>query len=440
MAESNLQRDFKLTKAEREKEIQAEAYGQLHQEWPLPNNLSELKSFAFGSLTWRDMLFVGASELIPVVLMLPFSSLIPQWLCVVIGIVIGLPFSFLSMKHVFTGDLPFEERVKIALNDHGKINLLNWDKTKKPNGEYVDTSTQSFVPQMEFSEKNYAILPRNEGGFAVIELSVDDMSQSKSTDVLGTVNSFKRLLDALIQENEAIPIQIMLKSVPKNLSDYIDIASQRSAQIAMKNKQVASARADNYTELLMQLDQDKAFYYRYYIIVTYREDAEHVGENTMNTVSVKRAKIREKGMNPLNKKAKLAQQTEFDVGMSMEERKQALRELNRDAEFGKKRTTDALERRVNMVVNMLRDLGSTHTAVKPRVLSSDETAKLIFECCNMEDKNVVDSVLTQALEPKDTLYSENMYKHYPELFQRQSTTRDRTLEAQRAGALLGFER
>ena len=75
LAESSVQRDFKLTKAEREKEIQAEAARNLAQEWPLPNNLSDLKSFAFGSLTWRDMLFVGASELIPVLLMMPFSSM-----------------------------------------------------------------------------------------------------------------------------------------------------------------------------------------------------------------------------------------------------------------------------------------------------------------------------------------------------------------------------
>ena len=435
MAESSVQRDFKLTKAEREKEIQAEAARNLAQEWPLPNNLSDLKSFAFGSLTWRDMLFVGASELIPVLLMMPFSSMIPQWMCAAIGIVIGLPFSFLSMKHVFTGDLPFEDRVRIALNDRGSMNLLNWDKTKKPNGDYVETATQSFVPQLEFNDKNYALLPNNQGGFAVIEISVDDIAQSKHTDLLGTVNSFRRFLDSLIQDNECIPVQIMLKSVPKNLAEYIDMAVMRTSQISMKGKSVAAVRADNYAELLMELDKAKEFYYKYYLVVTYREDAEHVGENTMNSASVIRARVREKGLNPLNKKAKIAQQTEFEVGMTQEERKEALRERNRDAEFGKKITLDALERRVGMTINMLRDLGSTHTSVKPRLLSKEEAAKLIFECYNMEDKNVVDSVLEQALSPQDAVISKSLYKAYPELFPWPEPRHDNTLEAQRAGAL-----
>ena len=435
MAESDLQKDFKLTRAEREKEVQAQAAQQLANEWPLPSNISEMKSFAFGSLTWRDVLLCGACELFPVLLMLPFGGVIPQWLCVVIGIVIGLPFSFLSMKHIFTGDLPFEERVKIALNERGESNLLNWDKTKNPSGAYVESSTQSFVPQLDFSEDNYAILPNNKGGFAIIELAVDDMTQSKNTDIVGTVNSFKRMLDALIQDTDCTPIQIMLKSVPKNLSAYIDKADERAAQIAMRDKPIAAARAGDYSALLSFLDQEKAFYYKYYVVITYREDAEHVGEDTMNTASVRRQKIRDKGMNPLNKKAKIAQQTEFEVGMTQEERKQALRERNKDAEFGKRRTKDALERRVGMAVNMLRDMGSTHTAVKPRILSKDEAAKLIFECYNTEDKNVVDSVLLQALESKSTMFSQDMYRHYPELFSVKKAKTDATLDAQKAGAL-----
>ena len=59
MAESSVQRDFKLTKAEREKEIQAEAARNLAQEWPLPNNLSDLKSFAFGSRNLFSVLESG---------------------------------------------------------------------------------------------------------------------------------------------------------------------------------------------------------------------------------------------------------------------------------------------------------------------------------------------------------------------------------------------
>lgn len=435
MAESTVQKDFKLTKAEKEKELQAQAAQELYYSYPLPDNISEMKSFAFGQFTWRDVMFMGGAEIVGVMLMLPFQAVLPMWLCIVIGVVIGLPFAFLSIKHVFTGDLPIEERVKIALAEKGKSNLLYWDKTKEQNGDYVLSSTQSFVPDLEFTADDMILLPGEKGGFTVIELSVDDVSQAKNTDMLGIVNSFKRLLDSLIQDTDCTPIQIMLKSIPKNLKSYIAAAEQRAEEIEERQKYCAAARAEDYADQLRELDEDKAFYYKYYIVVTYREDTEHVGEDTMNTASVRRQKLKEKGLNPLNKRAKAAKNADFKVGMTEEERKQAMRQTNRESEFGRRRTRDALERRVGMIANMIRDLGSTHTAVQPRILSEQEIAKLIFDCYNSEDKNVVDAVLTGALLDKDTIYSANMYREYPELFALPKKPREnKTLSAQKRGA------
>lgn len=435
MAESTLQKDFKLTKAEKEKEIQAQAQAELYQAYPLPGNISEMKSFAFGQFTWRDVLMMGGSILVGVILALPLQVFIPQWLAVVIGALIGLPFAFLSIKHVFTGNLPIEERIKIALSERGQSNLLYWDKTKNKNGAYVESSTQSFVPELEFTADDVILLPGDQGGFTVIELSVDDISQAKNTDMLGVVNSFARFLDSLIQDSDCTPIQIMLKSVPKNLKEYISLAEQRAMEIEESGRYLAAERASDYAELLIELDEDKAFYYKYYIIITYREDTEKVGEETMNTASVRRQKLKEKGLNPLNKRAKAAKDADFAVGMTEEERKEAMKQRNKEAEFGRKRTREALGRRVGMAVNMIRDLGSTHTAVQPRVLSEHEIAKLIFDCYNSEDKNVVDSVLSGALLDKDTIYSIQMYQQYPELFSLpQKPKQSKTLAAQKSGA------
>lgn len=439
MPQIDVQRDIKLTKAEKEKEAQASAANELYYSYPLPANISELKDYAFGMLTWRDVILICACELIPIVLMLPFMALIPQWLCVLIGALIGAPFSFLSIKHIFTGDLPFEERVKIALSERGKSNLLNWDKTKNPDGTYVDSSTQSFVPRILFTEDKYMLLPGNQGGFAVMELAVDDITQAKNTDLLGVVRSFGRMLDALIQDTDCTPIQIMLKSVPKNLSDYIESAELHANEIRMRGKHIEAARAEDYVALLDSLDKEKAFYYRYYIVVTYREDAENVGNETMNTASVKRARLKEKAVSPLNKKAKVAKQMEFDVGMTEEERKAALREQQKAAEFSPKRTVAALERRVGIVENMCRDLGSSHTAVKPRLLSRHEIAKLIYGCYNTEDKNVVDSIIDQALDEKETMYSPQIYHDYPELFALKRKKSNRMSEYQKSGALSSMD-
>lgn len=434
MAESTVQKDAKFTKAEREKEIEAEAGASLYSSYPLPKNISEMKSFAFGQFTWRDVLLVGASELIPVLLMMPFQAFIPMWLCCVIGIIIGLPFAFLSIKHIFTGDLPIEERLKIRIAEMGKTDLVYWDKTKTPTGTYTSTSAQSIVPDLEFTSWEGVLLPGNTGGFTVVELSVDDITQAKNTEMLGVFNSFKRFLDSLIQENDCTPIQIVLKSIPINLKDYIFAADQRIAAIEETGRMCFAARAEDYAELLTMLDMEKSFYYKYYIIVTYREDAENVGNNTMNTASVRRERLKEKGLNPLNKRAKAAKAADLQVGLTEEERKAAMREKTNDAEFGRRRTKDTLQRRVGMAVNMIRDLGSTHTAVDPRILDENEIAKLIFDCYNTEDKNVVDSVLRGALIEKDTIYSLDMYSDFPEVFSIPKKKKNKTLSAQKAGA------
>lgn len=436
MAEASVSRDLKLTKAEKEKELQQAAYKELTFSYPLPENISEMKSFVIGNFTLRDVAFMAGSLIAGFIVMLPFALFIPMWLCAIIGCVIGMPLAFLSIKHVFTGDLPFEERVKIALDERGSSNLLHWDKTKGPNGRYVDSSTQSFVPELEFTEENFSLLPDDKGGFAVIEISVDDITQAKNTDLVSVVNSFKRMLDALIQDSDCTPIQIMLKSVPKNLREYITKATERTYEIESEGKFMEAQRAADYAALLYDLDTTRSFNHNYYIVITYREDAEKVAEESMNTVSVRRAKLKEKGLNPLNKRAKAAKDADFKVGMTEEDRKRMMKELNKEAEFGKLRTKEALERRVNTAVNMIRDMGSTHTDVKPRLLTQHEIAKLIFDCYNSEDKNVVDTVLDGALTPKDTIYSLAMYKDQPDIFSlpRKKPTLDKTKRAQRLGA------
>lgn len=445
VAANSVQSDIKFTRAEKEKEQQAEAYQELMISYPLPGNMSEMKTFIIGSLTLRDVFLISASELIPVMIMFLISSMFPpgaQIIFIILGVIIGLPFSWLSIKHVFTGDIPIEEKIKIALSEKGKSNLFFWDKTKDKHGNYVESSTQSFVPNLIFTSDNYTLLPHSKGGFSVIELNVDDLAQAKNTDLVGIVHSFERMLNALIQDTDCIPIQIMLKSIPKNLKSYIDTAEQRTYEIQSEGKHVEAERADDYARLLYSLDMEKAFYYQYYIVVTYREDAEHVGEDTMNTAGVKREKLKEKGLNPLNKKMRSAKNVDFKVGMTQEERKTAIKAVEKGKEFSELKTRLALERRVSIVLNMLRELGSTHTDVQARLLTRHDMSKLIYDCYNVSDKNVVDAVLDSAIENKDALYSIPMYRDFPELFSIKSfSKRDDSISGtQKANALRSSQR
>ena len=410
----DVERDLKLTRAEKEKERESQAGAELRQSWPMPPNVSEFKSFAFGKFTVRDLVFVFASEAIPIVLLMPLQIVLPQWLCIVIGFCLGIPLSFLSLKHIFTGELPIEERVKLALKERGESNVLNWDKTKK-NGEYITASTQSFVPDLEFDEDaDIVMLPNDKGGFAVIQISVDDMAQSKNSEMLRTVYGFSDMLNRLINSEQCIPIQIMLKAEPKNLGEYISSAVSYYHRIEMEGKPLAAARAMDYTGTLEALDQEVEYHYSYYVVVTYREDAEGVGTQSMKSASTIRKELREKA-DPLSKKAAQAREMEdqYDIG---DDRKAKLREQRRSAEFGKLITHNKLEQRVAIVMNAISNLGSTHSEVRPRLLNKHEIAKLIYDCYNEEDKNRIDTVIDEALMQKDTMFSTLLYADFPTLF------------------------
>lgn len=413
MAVEGVERDLKLTRAEQEKERENQAGAELRQPWPLPPNVSEFKSFVFGKFTFRDIAFVFGCEAIPIVIMMAFSLLIPQWLCIVIGFCLGLPLSFLSLKHVFTGELPIEERVKIALKERGATNILNWDKTKK-DGEYIGTSTQSFVPDLVFDEDDFVMLPGDKGGFAVIEVSVDDMAQSKNTEMRSTVYGFADMLNRLISSDQCIPIQVMLKAVPKNLGTYIESAVSDYHRIEMSGRPLSAARAMDYTGTLEALDQEVEYHYSYFVVVTYREDAENVGTQSMKSASTIRKEIREKS-DPLSKKVARAREMEdeFDIG---DDRKAKIKEQSKASEFGRLITRNKLERRVGIVMNALKNLGSTHSEVRPRVLDKHEIAKLIYDCYNEEDKNRIDTVIDEALMQKNTMFARQMYLDFPELF------------------------
>ena len=435
MAENNVQKNIQLEKAQREKEFEENAYAELNEHKILPKNISSMKDYAFGKFTWRDVAFVFACELIPVVLTLPLQAVMPQFLAVFIGLALGAPLSFLSIRHVFTGDLPIEERIKISLGERSQNNLLNWDKTIQ-DGEYVATSTQSFVPVVEFDENDYIFLPGDKGGFAVLKISVDDMSQAKNSEKLMSLNGFHRMLDALVNDRDCIPIQILLKSVPKNLSEYVNTADECRMRILSENKMVAAVRAADYMGFLQGLDEAVGYYYDYYLVITYREDAEEVGNDTMNSPSVRKKKLSEgKILNPLNKRAQIAAEAEYDIGA---DRKKQNKELARSANFGRLRTQKALDRRVTTVMTMIRDLGNTHTEIRAELLSKHEITKLIFECYNDTDKHTIDAVIGQAMESRSTIYSTNMYQDFPDLFNPkvlEGKRNDSTLAAMRGRTL-----
>lgn len=410
--------ESKIRRTEAEKRRQKKALSDLKRAYPLPKNISDMKSYAWGRFTWRDVIVSSTCLGVPVTLMLAFQAVLPLFACVLIGMVIGIPLVFVANKHVFTGDIPIEERVRIYVRNAGRSNLLSWDKTKM-NGRYVPSSTQSFVPDVTFDD-NYAMLRGNKGGFAIIQLDIEDSTMSKYTEQLQILMQFVSMLNQCIDSQRAIPIQIYLQSSLVRLQGWIDNAMDDIMDIGAAGKPTMWARGVDYLSLLTLHDNATRYMYKYYIVITYREDAEGVGDATMDTVSVRRERLKERA-NPFRKKMEAAQSVDFQIG---DDRKAKSKEFMRASEFGMARTMAELDSRVPKIANAINQVGSTNTSVTARLLGKAEAGRLFYEFFNETDKYASIPVLTQALEDKEALWSDSVYHDFPQVFHRPDERHD----------------
>lgn len=426
--ESDLASDIKRGKSEAEKSREQTALQELYQPYPLPSNVSDMHAYVFMKFTLRDIIVLCIAFLVPILLTLPLQMAIGQIPQMILAIILGLPLAFIGNRHMFTGDLPIEERIKIAMSDRGANNLMHWDKTKK-NGAYVDTSTQSFVPQISFTRNNFVMLPYGQGGFSVIEVTSDDIEMAKNSDKRNIVESFHKMLDHLVTDTECVPIQIFMKSVPVDIRQYITDTEDNYSRIRQERKYTMAARTEDYWSMLYGFDSEISYSYAYYIIVTYRKDAEKVGDDTMNTMGNRRQKLQE-NMNPLARRQKALAELDHEIGVSDAEK---LRATMRENEFGPGNTLTKLTRRTSRILNDLNNIQSGESQVKAQVLTREEIAKLFFECYNDSDKNTVAEVIDQAIpqpyimacpgvggedfpSKQDTQYPNQMYEDFPDLF------------------------
>lgn len=408
----------KLSKAEKEKERERKSYNSLYSSWPLPNNVNEMKSFAWGKFTWMDLFRSAIALIIPIAIVgLPLSLLIPSWIAFLIGGALGIPLIIIVNKHMLTGDLPIEERLQIFIKNIGSKNLLSWDKTKM-DGHYLETSTQSFVPDVNF-EDNFVILNDATGGFSIIKVETDELFSAKYSTQLATLQSYRFLLNNLLNRHGVIPIQIYLKSVKQELGPYVDNATDDLKRVFNLKKNTMYARAYDYRKLMQALDYNIMYHYEYYIIITYREDAEEVGNDTMKSISVKRDQLKEKA-NPFQKKMKATENIEFQIG---DDREKVAKENMKDSnEFSRLKTIAALTKRTEIISNSVSALGGNYSQVEPETLGREEIARLIYDCFNDDDKYTADSVLKQALANKTAIVSTKVYDDCPELFEKPEIT------------------
>ena len=408
---SDVAEGLSLQKTEREKKRQSEALSELSRPYSLPKNISDMKSYAWGKFTWRDVIVSGACILVPCLIMMSFQAFIPTYVCLIIGFAIGLPLVFVANKHVFSGDLPIEQQVAIYLKEAGQSNLLSWDKTKI-NGAYVPSATQSFVPDIQIEQNDYALINGNHGGFAIDQIDVEDSTMAKYTDQLMLYQQFCSTLNQCIDDQKEIPIQIYMQSTLTPLKGWMSNTIDAINEMDGTSTSVKRDRALDYLGLLGRFDSREKYSYRYYVVTTYRDDAEGVGDKSMNTTSVRREQLKE-NMNPFKKKMEAAEAADYKIG---EDRSAKTKEYMQASQFGMTRTNAELDNRLLKVESAIDTMGSTHTGIQARKLSSAEISRLFYEFFNDTDKYTSVPILQQALDPKVTLMSQDVYKDFPDMF------------------------
>lgn len=408
---SDVAEGLSLQKTEREKKRQQEALMELSRSYSLPKNISDMKSYAWGKFTWRDVIVSGACIVVPCMFMMLFQALMPTYVCLIIGLAIGLPLVFVANKHIFSGDLPIEQKIAIYLKNAGEANLLSWDKTKQ-NGAYIPSATQSFVPDIQIEQNDYALLNGNHGGFAIDQIDVEDSTTAKYTEQLTLYQQFCTMLNQCIDDQKEIPIQIYMQATLTPLQGWISNAIDDINALNGTPMTVKRDRALDYLGLLGRFDSQEKYSYRYYVVTTYRDDAEGVGDKSMNTTSVRREQLKE-SMNPFRKKMEAAESIDYQIG---DDRSAKTKEYMRASQFGATRTNAELDNRLLKVESAIDMMGSSHTGIQSRKLGSSDISRLFFEFFNDTDKYASVPILQQALDPKVALVSKDVYKDFPDLF------------------------
>ena len=398
---------------EREREREAEAV--LEMSYPLPPNVSEMQSFAWGTFTWRDIIVSGSALLVMFLLMTPVGAMFGQVAQIIAAILLAAPIIFVAMRHHFTGDLPVEKRLKIAVDNVGKPDLMVWDKTMK-DGKYVATSTHDFVPRVKFRSDGFVTLPGDEGGFSVLKVVCDDSNHVKATEQLQLMLGFNDMLNGLLAKEQNVPIQILLKATRQNISRYVEDAEDCLERIRRndtnRTQLMKAERARDYLAYIDGIADEARFFHDYYVVVTYREDAEDVGNDSLKSGGVAKQRMKDK-MNPFAKGDSLAANVEVDIG---QDRAEAIAEARASARFGEVGTVDALNKRVDLVKQAIDRSKTTHTSISSEVMSEDEVSKLFFQCYNNDSDRLLDAVVQQSIDEKPVLVSELSRRDFPDLF------------------------
>lgn len=418
--------DIRERKSEKFTTAEEQSSMALHTRYLLPYNISDMRQYAFGKMTWRDVivssivlaLCIGFGYVV-------FTPFIGSALGMLIGVLLAIYPVFLVNKHSLTGEPPIEDRIRIYLDAKDHHTTMCWDKQRTRSGLYESTSTQSVVPDVSFgdddTQDNFVYVNGDHGGFSVLSVEPDDESSFKENDKLSIFRQFQNMLNSLATERECIPIQLVSHAEQMNLSTFVENAEEDVRRIGRDvderqrfRRPLMESRAEDYQVLVAEQNSRTMFTHRYYVVVTYRDDSEDIGSEsiTKRSAQLRRQKMLDKA-NPLKKSQDRASNIEFDIG---DDREAKVSAATRENKWTRRKTQAALLRRTTTVMDRLSSIGPTPTCVRVTQLDRMEIAKLFYACYNTVDKETVDAVVSQALDQRPVQTSQLVYDDFPDLF------------------------
>lgn len=277
----------------------------------LPGAIHTIQNVIWGDITLRDAMAAAGVLIVAMIV----SRLVPGIpLQVAVFAIIAAPGLVLALYHLVSDAPPIEVTIKRYWNRYRYAPELTWKKETADDGTPIGDSTQGMFPNFTIDAHGF-LLYDDGGGAALIKVSGSDYDMRRGAEQEALVYSWMTFLDGL-SEGEGIPIEIITKSMPLDLSTEVDAAEARLR--ALPEDSAIRTAMENYIaflEWMQDPDENAVHEMKYYIVVPYLANREGFGRKTLG-VGPGLTGERMKSNNPLSRWLRKRELARDDLGLN----------------------------------------------------------------------------------------------------------------------------
>lgn len=350
---------------------------------PIPRAIANFENLIWKDLSMRDVIVIAAVALVAALVSRIPPNPVAQ---LVVAALIAIPGLVLSLYHLVSDADRIEVILKRKIAYHSHIHDLTWRKEYEDIGDgYMGDTTQSVFPRFTVDENGYLRFDRSEGGggAALIAIEASDYVMRRGDEQRATIGGWYSFLEGIARDG--IPVQVVVKSVPLDLSGEIEGLTLR--RDAFPEGSALRRAAEFHLEDLDELQNGGyvLFEKRYYMVIPYLPGREGAGRASLG-YGVGLAGEQLKANNPLSRFLKRKQQAaaaELDLSVEAQT-------------FDPSTTTRILRGRVDTVLSLLRGI----EGLSARVARGEEYVELMYYFFNPGDSKlryVLDNGIRQNL-------------------------------------------